>query len=95
MAEWHFAQTDPADQLAQLHYFSVKKQHAGGEVEFIITVREFATPKEVFQRFFALADKQTNQKAVPFTPCGWGDSLLKALSDCVQAVHRFPYEGGA
>jgi hypothetical protein len=44
-------------------------------------------------RFFAQADKQTNQKSAPFTPTGWGESLLQALSECVRAIHRFPYEG--
>jgi hypothetical protein len=43
--------------------------------------------------FFAQADKQTNQKTAPFTPCGWGDTMLKALSECIQSIQRFPYEG--
>jgi hypothetical protein len=43
--------------------------------------------------FFAQADEQTNQKTAPFTPTGWGSTLLKALSECVQAIHKFPYEG--
>ena len=35
----------------------------------------------------------------PLGPCfwrattGWGGTLLKALSECVSAIHRFPYEG--
>ncbi len=93
MAEWQFAETKPSDELAQLTYYSVKKPHAGGEIEFVITVKEFANPKEHSLRYFALADKQTNQKIAPFTPCGWGDTLLKALAECIEAVHRFPYEG--
>ena len=24
---------------------------------------------------------------------GWGNSLLKALADCIRALHQFPYEG--
>ena len=36
-------------------------------------------------------DKQTNQKVLPFTPCGWGNTLLIALEECVKAVNRFPY----
>ena len=44
-------------------------------------------------RFFAEADKQTNQSVAAYTPTGWGSTLLKALSECVQAIHRFPYEG--
>ncbi len=43
-------------------------------------------------KFFAQADKRTNQKTLDFTPCGWGGSMLKALSECMQAVRRFPYE---
>ncbi len=92
MSEWTLAQTDPAEELAQLHFFSLKKRLPEGAVEFTITVREYATPQAGRGHFFAQADKQTNQKTAPFTPCGWGGTLLKALSECVQAVHRFPFE---
>lgn len=94
MQQWTLAQTDSSEKLAQLHFFSVKKRQPEGEIEFVITVHEYATPREdQSMRFFAQADKQTNQKTAPFTPCGWGSTLLKALSECVQAVHRFPYQG--
>ncbi len=94
MSEWTFAQTQPSDELAQLHFFSMKKRQPDGDIEFLITVREYATPSDESMRFFAQADKQTNQKTAPFTPSGWGSTLLKALAECVQAVHRFLYEGG-
>jgi hypothetical protein len=45
--------------------------------------------------FFALADKETNQDSAPYTPCGWGETLLSALSDCLMELHRFPYQGKA
>ena len=93
MKEWAFAQTDPSEELAELHYFSIKKKHAAGEVEFVITVHEFVTPAEPTMRFFAKADKKTNQKTAPYTPTGWGKTLLEALSECVRAVNRFPYQG--
>ncbi len=93
MEEWTFAQSDPSEELAQLRLFSVKKRQPDGEIEFVITVKEYATPKDQSLRFFAQADKQTNQKTAPFTPCGWGSTLLKALAECVQQLHRFPYEG--
>ena len=94
MSEWSYAQSKPSDQLAQLHHFSMKKPlEGGGEMEFLITVREYAAPEDASMRFFAEADKQTNQKTAAFTPCGWGSTMLKALSECVLAVHRFPYEG--
>jgi len=63
------------------------------EIEFLITVKEFVNPQEPTMKFFAQSDKQTNQKTLAFTPCGWGGSMLKALSECMQAVRRFPYEG--
>lgn len=91
--EWMMAQTDSADQLAQLHLFSVKKRQADREIEFKITVREYAEPQDSRGRFYAQADKQTNQKTVPYTPCGWGSTLLKALAECLEAIQRFPYEG--
>lgn len=93
MSDWTFAQSDPSDELARLHYFSITKRQPGGDVEFTITVREFVDRNALRMRFFAQADKQTNQRTAPFTPCGWGESLLEALSECVKAVHRFPYEG--
>jgi len=73
MAEWELAQTHPSEQLAQLHFFSMKKVQANGEVEFRITVREFVAQQDRHMRFFAEADRQTNQSVAPFTPCGWGE----------------------
>jgi len=92
--EWTMAESDPADELARLHYFSVKKRTPGGEpVEFVITVREGVPSRDdQSMQFFAQADKQTNQKAAPYTPSGWGNTLIKALGECVRAIHRFPYE---
>ena len=93
MKEWAFAQTHPAEELAELHFYSMKKVQGDREVEFVITVKEFNTPAEPAMRFFAKADRQTNQKTAPYTPAGWGKTLLEALSECVRAVNRFPYEG--
>ena len=93
MQEWTFAQRQPSEELAQIHFFSMKKAQPGGDIEFTITVKEYARPNSQSMLFFAQADKQTNQKTMPYTPCGWGDTLLKALSECMQAIHRFPYEG--
>jgi hypothetical protein len=92
MKEWGFAQTNASEQLAQLHYFSMNKKHAGGEVEIIITVKEFITPKEPTMHFFAQSDKMTNQNTAPYRPSGWGKTMLEALSECMRAIHRFPYE---
>jgi hypothetical protein len=92
MTEWRFAQRDPAEQLARLHQFAMKKAGAAGEVEFLITVREYITPKDPSMPFFAVADKEVNQRAAPYTPCGWGATLLEALSACMEGVRRFPYE---
>jgi hypothetical protein len=93
MKEWGFAQLQPGDNLAELHFYSMKKPCGSGEVEFRITVWEYVKPRDPEMSFFAQADKQTNQKVAPFTPCGWGRSLLDALAECIKEVHRFPYEG--
>ena len=94
MEEWTYAQTDAGEELARLQHFSVKKRQDTREIEFVITVKEFATPPGgESMRFFAQADRQTNQKTAPFTPSGWGNSMLKALADCIRAIHQFPYEG--
>jgi hypothetical protein len=93
MEDWGFAQTRVSQQLAQLHMFSITKEQPEGEVEFIVTVKEFVTPKEPTMHFFAQADKMTNQKTAPYLPTGWGKTLLEALSECIKAINRFPYEG--
>jgi hypothetical protein len=91
MSDWVYAQSHPSEQLARLHYFSVLKKTPGGaEIEFTITVKEFATPKDGALVFFAQADKQTNQAVAPYTPCGWGKTLLGALQECVREINRFP-----
>jgi hypothetical protein len=93
MSEWTFAQSDRSDELAQLHFFSINKLQDGRVIEFRITVKEYATPNHLSMRFYAEADRQTNQKTAPYTPNGWGQTLLQALSDCVKGIQRFPYEG--
>jgi hypothetical protein len=93
MKDWGFAQTHPSQQLAELHSFSITKVQPGLEVEFIITVKEYVTPQEPTMHFFAQTDKMTNQKTAPYRPSGWGKTMLEALSECVKAIHRFPYEG--
>jgi len=92
--DWKFAQKDVSEELALLHHFSFKKPLEAGEVCFVITVREFATPpKGQFARFFAQADKLVNQKIAPILPTGWGNSILDALTACARMIREFPYEG--
>ena len=92
MEDWGFAQTHASQQLAQLQLFSLIKVQPGGDIEFIITVKEYVTPKEPTMHFLAQTDKMTNQKTAPYRPCGWGRTMLEALSECVKAINRFPYE---
>jgi hypothetical protein len=93
MSDWTFAESDPSEELARLHSFSINIAQDGRPVEFRITVREYVTRNHLSMRFYAEADKQTNQKTAPFTPCGWGQTLLDALSSCIKEIRRFPYEG--
>ena len=92
MAEWVHAQKDPTEELAQLHYFSFKKRQLEGEIEFVITVKEFASRNAMQMRFYAQADKEVNQRIAPFRPFGWGDSLLDSLSECIRTIRQYPYE---
>jgi hypothetical protein len=87
-----YAQDDPAEELAQLHYFTFKKRHADGEIEFLITVKEFAVRNALQMRFYAQADKEINQGTAAFRPFGWGESLLDALCECVGAIRQHPYQ---
>jgi hypothetical protein len=95
MNDWGYAQSNPAEQLARLHFFSMKKLQGGAQIEMTITVKEVFTPELGALQFFAQADKQTNQNSAPYTPRGWGSSLLEALGHCVKEINRFPYEGEA
>jgi len=93
VAEWHYAQVNTSDELAQLSFYSMKKKQSGREIEFRITVREYAVqPAGQHARFLAEADKPVNQKLAAVLPHGWGHSVLEALSDCVRMIHQFPYE---
>jgi hypothetical protein len=94
VTEWVYAQDDPAEELAQLHYFTFKKRQPEGAIEFVITVKEFASRNALQMRFYAQADKEINQGTAPFRPFGWGESLLAALSACIQAIRQHPYTPG-
>jgi hypothetical protein len=93
MSDWSFAESDPRQQLARLHHFSSKKRQGERDVEFLITVREYHSAPDPAMKFFASADKQTNQKVSPYTPSGWGHTLLTALSECLREIDRFPFQG--
>jgi hypothetical protein len=93
MSDWKFAQEEAGTELAQIHLFAYMKKDPGGEVEFRITIKEFANPPSRALSFFAQSDKATNQKTLPVTPAGWGDTLLAALSECITEINRFPYQG--
>lgn len=92
MSDWKHVQRDPSEALAKLHFFSVTKKHASGEIEARITVREFATAKTSDMQFFAQADVELNQKTLKFKPCGWHETLLGALADCMRNLRKFEYE---
>jgi hypothetical protein len=93
VAEWMYAESDPAEELAELHFFSFKKRRPEGDIEFVITVKEFASRNALQMQFYAQADKEVNQRTAPFRPFGWGDSLLNALCECMRGIRQFPYEG--
>jgi len=93
MSDWRFAQDDPAEELAQVTYFSMKKKQEAGEVEFIVAVREYVNRNTQNMRFFAQADKEVNQKHGAFLPFGWGETMLSALSECLRSIRTHPYDG--
>ena len=90
MDEWKYAETTPEQRLSHLHTFSINKKQSDREIQFTITVHEYVTPPAGGMRFFAETDKQTNQSLAPYTPTGWGNDLLSALSDCIRAIEKFP-----
>jgi hypothetical protein len=90
MAEWTYAQIDPAEELALLHVFAVKERQGEEEVEFRITVKEYAERNNLQMRFFAQADREVNRDGAPVLPFGWGPTLLDALSECLRIIRQFP-----
>ena len=92
MTDWQFAQSDPSEDLAQLHLFSMQKRQPSGDVEFVITVFEYVNRNQLKMKFYARADKEVNQKTKAFTPFGWGESILAALSECKKMIQEYPYE---
>ena len=93
MSDWKYAQKHPSEALAKLHFFSVKKKHASGEIDVRITVQAFATPEIGALQFFAMADLELNQKTMKVQPSGWSDTLTGAVSECLKMLRRFEYEG--
>lgn len=94
VSDWQYAQANKEEELAELHFFSMKKTQPGGGVYFRITIKEFAAPPPgMSARFFAEADKPVNQKIAPVVPFGFGESLRGALSECMKMIRQFPYEG--
>ncbi|HUV69243.1 MAG TPA: hypothetical protein VMW15_06235 [Terracidiphilus sp.] len=92
MADWKYVQRDASEALAKLHFFSMTKQHAGGEIEARITIKEFATPKTSDLQFFAQADIELNQKTMKFHPCGWSETMMGALAECMRNLRKFDFE---
>lgn len=92
MNDWKLLQKDPSEALARLHFFSVVKKHAAGQIEVRITVKEFATAKTSDMQYFASADVALNQKTLQFQPVGWGESLFIALAECLRNLRKFEYE---
>ncbi len=91
MAEWMYAQKDPSEELSLLHVFAIKKHQDGEDVEFRITVKEYAERNNLQMRFFAQADREVNQDVAPFVPFGWGQTVLDALSECLKGIRQYPY----
>jgi hypothetical protein len=93
MDDWKCVQKDHSEALAKLHFFSVTKKHAAGEIEARITVKEFATARTSDMKFLATADIGLNQKTLKFHPVGWSETLLGALSECMRNLRKFEFEG--
>jgi hypothetical protein len=47
LADWRFAQTAPEQRLARVEHFSVTRLNPDGrEIEFLISIREYITPRD-------------------------------------------------
>lgn len=92
MSDSSFISAHQSEELARLHYYSIKKNQPDGDVEFVITVYEYAERNKQFMKFYARADKAVNQKSAAFIPFGWGETLTMALNQCVKEIRSYPYE---
>jgi hypothetical protein len=92
LEDWKYVDAEPEERLCRVEHFGIRKQWSGGEVEFVISVREYREPPDPAMRYFAQADKTTNQRSAPYTPSGWGPNLSTALWECIKAIRKFPYE---
>jgi hypothetical protein len=43
-------------------------------------------------KFFAVADIELNQKTMKFQPCGWAETLMGALTECLRNLRKFDDE---
>ena len=92
MSDSNFPYTEQLEELAQLHFFSVKKRYTGGEIEIRITVKEFATRNAQGMRFYAQTDQSLNQATVAFQPFGWGETISEALRECLTQIRQYRYQ---
>jgi hypothetical protein len=92
MSDWKHVQRDPSEALAKLHFFSVKKKWGSEEIELRITIKEFATAEIGDLSFFAQTDEALNQGTAPFRPCGWSNTLMGALSECLRNIRKFEHQ---
>ena len=95
MNDWDYVSLVPGEKLARLHYFTMQKPSPCGPVDVKITIWEYATPEMNSMRFFAQTDVELNQKVAPFRPCGWSDTLMGALSECLRNIRKFEYQAEA
>ena len=79
MTEWHLAQQEASDRLCKLHHFAVTKPHAGGEVEFVITIREYANPPDPAMQ--SLHTHFVQLTAQDFTDLAAGKTVRKGSCD--------------
>src|SRR5687767_12900550 len=92
MTDWQFAQRATLLRNSRSCIFSRCASGSPGDVEFIITVFEYVSRNQLNMSFYARADKEVNQKTAPFTPFGWGDSIVRALTECKKQTQDYPYE---
>ncbi len=89
MSDWKYIRQNPGEALAQLHYFSVRKQSPAGDVELHITVREYASADIGSLLFFAQTEETMNRGVAPFRPSGWSSTIAGAIEECLLNIRRF------
>jgi len=93
VVEWSFAQNEPSEELCMLASFRHEEAAPSGDVEFLITVREYGFATRSGAQVLR-ASRQTDQPKYRALYTIWVGTIAGAGAhrSALRRIHRFPYE---